>query len=124
MIIRDISALTLESQKLCYQQMTLIINHKLPFELFETLRMPERQAECFANGTSKVQHSVHEDADAWDVVIKINNEWKWEPIYWFQVLGILTLGEIKGIRWGADWNGKNLWWDEKFRDYVHYERIK
>jgi hypothetical protein len=50
-----------------------------------------------------------------------NNKWTWEDLFLFQVLGILTVNLIEGIRWGADWNGKNLWFDERFRDFCHYE---
>lgn len=124
MIIRDVDALNPETRELCLAQQNLIIEYNLPFKIFETRRTDERQAECYANGTSKIIHSNHQDGEAWDEVLFIKAEWLWEPIYWFQVLGILTLGKIKGLRWGADWNGKSFWFDESFRDYCHWERIK
>lgn len=123
MIIRDITTLNPETLKLYYSQQELIIAHNLPFKVFETLRTRERQLECLVNGSSHKDHSVHEDGDAWDEVLFIEGKWLWEPIYWYQVLGILTVSLIPGIRWGADWNGKNFWFDENFRDYCHFERI-
>ena len=123
-IIRDIGALTPETQELCYWQQKLIIKHNLPFKVFETFRSRERQLECLANGSSHKDHSVHEDGNAWDEVLFIEEKWLWEPIFWYQILGILTVSIIPNVRWGADWDGKNFWFNESFRDYCHFERIK
>jgi hypothetical protein len=122
MIIRDLTSLNSETLKLCFAQQELIITHSLPFKTFETLRLRERQLECRANGSSHVDHSVHEDGDAWDEVLFIEGKWRWEPIFWYQVLGILTVSLIPNVTWGADWNGKNFWYDENFKDFCHYER--
>jgi hypothetical protein len=99
--------------------------YRLPFKTFETLREDDRQAMLFKNGASQKEHSNHQDREAWDEVVWLNNSWSWEEkhIFWYQVLGILTLNLMKGLRWGADWNGKTYWFDEKFKDFVHWERI-
>lgn len=123
LVIRDINLLTPVAKSLCERQIQLIEFHKLPFALFETLRSKERQAECFANGSSKVIHSNHEDGVAWDMVVYQNGKWSWseEDIYWYQILVILTLKLIPELRSGADWNGKNFWFDERFKDFAHWE---
>jgi hypothetical protein len=110
------------------KQQNIILEHRLPIKTFETKRPPERQKIMFETGASKTMDSNHLDkgggAEAWDVAEWINGDWSWKDIFWFQVLGILTVSLIKGIRWGADWNGKNFWFDENFRDYGHFERIE
>lgn len=110
------------TRSLWIKQEGLIIIYNLPFRLFETLRTPEKQKELFDKGLSKTMSSNHLTGDAWDVAQWKKGGWSWEDIFWFQVLGILTINLIKDVRWGADWNGKNFWFDEKFRDYGHYER--
>lgn len=122
-IIRDPQRLSPPTQILWQKQQNIIIMYRLPFRTFETWRSDERQIVLFKNGASQKEHSNHQDGEAWDEAEWINMEWSWKDIFWFQVLGILTVSLIKGIRWGADWNGNNFWYDEKFRDYGHYERI-
>lgn len=122
-VIRDSNLLNVETKILWEKQEGLIEVYNLPFRTFETLRSRERQIECFKNSISKVEHSNHETGDAWDVAVWKRGDWSWEDIFWFQILGILTLALIRDIKWGADWNGKNFWFDEQFRDYGHYERI-
>jgi hypothetical protein len=128
LIYREPKFLSPPAQMLWQKQQNIIVAHQLPFRTFETKRDPERQKMLFENGASRTLNSMHLDRDgagceAWDVALWINGEWKWEPIFWFQVLGILTVSQIPRLRWGADWNGKNFWYDEKFRDYGHYERV-
>jgi hypothetical protein len=121
MIIRDPEKLSPQTNILWTKQEGLIKIYNLPFRLFETLRDAERQATLFKNGASQKEHSNHQDGEAWDVAEWKNNDWTWEDLFFFQVLGILTVSLIEGIRWGADWNGKNFWFDEKFKDFCHYE---
>jgi peptidoglycan L-alanyl-D-glutamate endopeptidase CwlK len=125
MIIRDPLKLNDEARSLWIKQEGLIIVYNLPFRLFETNRTEERQKELFEQGVSKTLKSNHMTGDAWDVVKWGKDGWSWkkEDIFWYQVLGILTLSLIEGLRWGADWNGKNFWFDENFQDYAHWERI-
>ena len=131
MIIRDPLKLNEPTRSLWIKQEGLIVMYRLPFALFETLRELERQRILFESGYSKTMQSNHLDdngtgANAWDVAKWGKDGWSWksEDIFWYQVLGILTVNLIEGVRWGADWNGKELWFDERFRDYGHYERIK
>ncbi len=129
MIIRDAEQLNPETRSLWTKQEGLIKIYNLPFRTFETLRTKERQKILFDQGMSKTMASNHlmnkegTGADAWDVAVWIMGDWSWKDIFWFQVLGILTVSLIAGVRWGADWNGKNFWFDESFRDYGHWERI-
>jgi len=130
MILRDPVYLSDETRELWTKQEGLIKVYNLPFRLFETLRTLDRQKECFASKVSKTMNSMHlmneekTGSDAWDVAEWKMGGWSWDDVFFFQVLGILTLNLIKGIKWGADWNGKNFWYDEDFRDYGHFERIR
>lgn len=124
MIIRDPEQLNPETKFLWEKQQGLIVIYNLPFRTFETLRTPERQKELFDGGASKTMNSKHLTGDAWDVALWKSGGWSWDDIFWFQILGILTLNLIAGVIWGADWNGKNFWFDERWKDYGHYERIK
>ena len=124
MIISDPKQLNEPTFKLWEKQEGLIIIYNLPFRLFETLRTLERQKELFAQKASKVLESNHLTGDAWDVAHWKKQQWSWDDIFFYQVLGILTVNLIEGVKWGADWNGKDFWFDEKFLDYGHYERIK
>ena len=121
MIISNPKQLNELTLKLWEKQEGLIIIYNLPFRLFETRRTQERQEILFNQKLSKTMQSNHLTGDAWDVAEWKNGQWSWDDIFWFQVLGILTINLINGVRWGADWNGKNFWFDEKFRDYGHYE---
>lgn len=129
MIISDPKQLNEATYNLWFKQEGLIMVYNLPFRTFETLRTVERQKELFDKGLSKTMASKHlmnkegTGANAWDEGEWKNGQWSWEDLFWFQVLGILTVSLIAGVCWGADWNGKNFWFDEKFRDYGHYERI-
>lgn len=129
MIISDPKQLNEATYNLWFKQEGLIMIYNLPFRTFETLRTPERQKELFDKGLSKTMDSNHlmnkekTGADAWDEAEWKKGDWSWEDLFWFQVLGILTVSLIAGIRWGADWNGKNFWFDEKFKDFGHFERI-
>ena len=124
-IIRDPDKLSPETRILWEKQEGLIKIYNLPFRTFETFRTHERQIELLKSNppVTWVQHSNHETGDAWDVAHVTMNGWDWDEIYWYQILGILTVSLIAGVRWGADWNGKNFWFDERTRDYGHYERI-
>lgn len=124
MIIRDPKELSQQGQILWHKQEGIIKIYSLPFALFETMRSIDRQKVLFESGYSKTMNSNHLTGDAWDVAQFGEGGFHWRDIFFFQVLGILTVNLIKGIRWGADWNGKNLWWDEQFRDYGHYEVSK
>jgi len=124
MIIRDPEKLSPQANALWIKQEGLIKVYNLPFRLFETLRDAERQKELVDKGASKTLNSNHLTGEAWDVAEWKNNDWTWDDLFFFQVLGILTVSLIEGIRWGADWNGKNFWFDEKFKDFGHYEVIK
>jgi peptidoglycan L-alanyl-D-glutamate endopeptidase CwlK len=69
---------------------------KIPFEVFEAFRTPERQAELYAKGRSKPGRkvtwvnswgSIHQYGLAVDFVLKINGKWSWddsgpEAAYW------------------------------------------
>src|SRR3989304_6004345 len=129
--ISDPNQLSPETKILWEKQEGIIIIYNLPFRLFETLRSRERQIECFGNGSSKKEFSNHEmnkegtGSEAWDVTKWGKDGWSWkdEDIFWYQILGIMTVSLIASVKWGADWNGKSFWYDEKFRDYGHYERI-
>jgi hypothetical protein len=126
-ILRDPRLLSPPTQILWQKQQNIIIEHRLPMRTFETKRIPERQKILFETGASQTMESLHLDKDgagveAWDVAEWIDGQWTWKDIFWFQVLGILTVNLVKDIKWGADWNGKNLWFDERFRDYGHFER--
>jgi len=127
-IIRDPKQLNPFTEALWIKQEGIIIIYNLPFRLFETFRTHERQVELLNSNppVTWTQHSKHEDGDAWDVAKNNIDGWSWkeEDIFWYQVLGILTINLISGLRWGADWNGKNFWFDERTRDYGHYERIE
>jgi peptidoglycan L-alanyl-D-glutamate endopeptidase CwlK len=123
-ILRDPNLLNPETRSLWDKQEGIIKIYNLPFRLFETKRSPERQQELYDHGYSKTLNSHHLTGDAWDVAHVTMKGWDWDQIFWYQVLGILTVNLIADIRWGADWNGKELWWDERFKDFGHYERIK
>jgi hypothetical protein len=142
-VLRDPRLLSPPAQILWAKQQNIIVEHKLPFKTFETKRLVERQKILFETGASKTMDSNHLDkdgggAEAWDLAEwlqpgfrlgepssserGIAGDWSWKDLYWFQVLGILTVSLIKNIKWGADWNGKSFWFDERFRDYGHFER--
>ncbi len=69
---------------------------KIPFEVFEAFRTPERQANLWAKGRTKPGHkvtwvnswkSIHQYGLAVDFVLKINGQWSWddqgaEAKYW------------------------------------------
>jgi hypothetical protein len=126
-ILRDPRLLSPPAQILWQKQQNIIIERRLPMKTFETKRNPERQKILFESGASHTMESVHLDkgggAEAWDVAVWLNGDWSWKDLFWFQVLGILTVSLIKGVKWGADWNGREFWFDERFRDYGHFERI-
>ena len=124
--ISDPNQLSPETKILWEKQEGLIIIYNLPFRLFETKRLMERQKELFDQGASKTLNSNHLTGEAWDIAKWGKDGWSWkdQDIFWYQVLGIMTVSLIAGVRWGADWNGKSFWYDEKFRDYGHFERIK
>ena len=122
-ILRDPRLLTPSTQILWQRQQNIIIEHRLPFRVFETYRSLDRQKILFETGASKTLDSLHLTGDAWDVAEWTGGNWSWDDIFWFQVLGILTVSLIQGLKWGADWNGKEFWFDERFRDYGHFERI-
>jgi len=127
-VLRDPRLLSPPAQILWAKQQNIIVEHKLPFRTFETKRVIERQKILFETGASKTMDSNHLDVDgagaeAWDMAEYVAGDWSWKDLYWFQVLGILTVSLIKNIKWGADWNGKSFWFDERFRDYGHFERI-
>ena len=124
MIIRDPLFLNDETRPLWLKQEGLIRVYNLPFRLFETKRSQDRQQELYNMGSSKTMNSLHLSGDAWDVAEWKKAGWSWDDLFFFQVLGILTVNLISGIKWGADWNGKNFWFDESFRDYGHFERIR
>lgn len=124
-IIRDPNQLNQDTRFLWEKQEGIIKIYNLPFRLFETKRSPERQKELFDQGMSKTLNSNHITGDAWDIAKWGQGGWSWrnQDIFWYQVLGIMTVSLIAGVRWGADWNGKNFWFDENFRDFGHYERV-
>jgi len=127
-IIRNPDLLNDETKSLWVKQEGIIVIYRLPFQLFETRRSPERQKYLFSIGATKIEDATgnHCTGDAWDVAKWGKDGWSWkdEDVFWYQVLGILTVNLIANIKWGADWNGKNFWYDEKFRDYGHYERVR
>lgn len=121
-IIRDPDQLSPQTKVLWEKQEGLIKIYNLPFRTFETLRTVERQKILFDQKMSQTMTSNHLTGNAWDVAEWTGIAWSWKDIFWFQVLGIITLSLIEGVRWGADWNGKNFWFDEKFKDYGHFEK--
>jgi hypothetical protein len=128
-ILRDPKLLSPAAQILWQKQQNIIVTHQLPLRTFETKRDPGRQKILFESGASQRPDTMHLDkdgagAEAWDMAEWVGNDWSWKDIFWFQVLGILTVSLIKGIKWGADWNGKNFWFDDRFRDFGHFERIQ
>ena len=126
MIIRDPNELNVLTRQLWEKQEGLIIVYNLPLRLFETKRTLDRQKELVENGASRTLNSKHLTGDAWDVALWKKGGWSWEDIFFFQVLGILTHNLISGLKWGADWDGKEFWFNEggSLRDWGHYQAIE
>jgi hypothetical protein len=115
-IIRDPEKLNPFTKALWEKQEGLIKIYNLPFRTFETLRTHDRQLELLQSDppVTTVEHSRHEDGDAWDVAEWANGDWTWKDVFWFQVLGIITSNLISGVTWGGSW--------KNFHDWGHYER--
>lgn len=123
---RKIEDLQPQARELALFQITLISKHNLPLRIFETKRTKERQEFLYKKGGSQTLNSPHLYGYAWDVAIwdKDARKWNWQPIHWFFVLGLITMNhpEIsKKLVWGADWDGRVYWFNEKFVDLGHYE---
>ena len=95
-IIRDPDKLNPQTRILWEKQEGLIKIYNLPFRTFETLRSAERQKVLFDQGMSQTMASNHLTGDAWDVAEWVNGDWSWKDLFWFQILGILTVSLIEG----------------------------
>lgn len=97
----------------------VVVYHRLPFKLFETLRSPERQRYLVDSGFSKTMHSRHlpnstGKSEAFDLVLFIDNKWTWTPLHFYDFLGKSVLEKFGNkITWGG--NFKN------FYDGCHFE---
>ena len=117
----------------CSAIMTLLEEHNLPFEVFETARTIERQQSLIGKGSSKLLdptrsfHVVTEDyplADAVDFVMKEDGKWLWGDdfnerhnrhiIHMYKVFGHLvkaTLGKhviVGAVDWPRFFDGPHV----------------
>ena len=100
--------------------------------VLEGHRSPQRQAELFRDGKSKVRVSRHNavPSEAADVAPwPIPEKWGAVPnpkviaqFYHFAgfVLGLAAARSL-ALRWGGDWDGDRVFTDQSFDDLVHFE---
>lgn len=96
-------------------------------------RSPEKQAELFASGASRVQHSKHNAYPSQAVDVSpypIPEDWGETNPYvkaqFYHFAGyVLRVAHEMGIevRWGGDWDSDLEFHDQKFNDLVHWELV-
>lgn len=96
-------------------------------------RTPERQAELFAEGKSKVQVSKHNaypsqavDVSPWPIPEDWGETHCLVKAQFYHFAGyVKRVAEELGIevRWGGDWDSDTIFIDQKFNDLVHWELV-
>jgi hypothetical protein len=99
----------------------IIVYHRLPMRLFETLRNPIRQKMLFETGMSKTLNSRHlpnkvGKSEAFDVVVHIDGRWSWEPrhfMYYNFFAQLVLMKFSKELEWGGNFTS--------FKDLPHFQ---
>ena len=111
---------------LAFALLARLVEARIPVVIVNTRRTAAEQAVNIANGTSKVQHSKHEDGLAIDIapyetyVIHGSNKLDWDthdPVW----LRIGQIGESLNMRWGGRFkplNGAGIGWDPGHMEYA------
>ena len=130
-IINDVGRLAESAQVKALECVSAIETFALPFKIFETLRIPERQQMLFDHGYSKTLKSQHLKGMAWDIVYfgrlpngKESWAWpdkqNWKDALWFdaylraEYMAVMKLftGKIAGIKSGLiewHWDFAHVW---------------
>jgi len=94
----------------------IVVYHRLPVAIFETLRTQERQQWLFDNGRSKTLKSNHSTGRAIDLVVFIDGKWSWDSKYDHLYNAMVSLIKYKfndKVVCGADFPA--------FKDIYHIE---
>jgi hypothetical protein len=83
----------------CWVMLYLLREAGLEPYLNEGKRSAERQVQLYREGKSKVQHSRHQDGDAWDICL-YQHGWDAPKSFW-QAVG--HAARIAGCMWGGSW---------------------
>ena len=127
-----------ERLETCHPNLQIIMNDVVKIfdiTILQGHRTPEEHAKYLKEGRTKVEYqdSKHSRNPSLAVDIApwpIPRDWgehsfKGLARFYYMagiVKGIAQSRNIK-IRWGGDWNGNNIFTDQKFDDLVHFELI-
>lgn len=97
------------------------------FTVLEGYRDRITQDKAFKSGASKIEwpNGKHNSRPSKAVDLSPYPYTKDERVYIYLAGLFIATAYSLGIkiRWGADWNGKDLWKDENFLDWGHFEIV-